>query len=132
MKKLILAIGLLLSLPAQALTTVYRDGSDVVTVAQVNTDTVAGTEAIPLGPYQAGSVQCIWASVTGVQPVFALQLSNNNSNWDTLSSATTTTTGAAGSSTWIVDPFVSRYARIYISTTSTTGNLNCISVLKRG
>lgn len=129
MKKLILVLCLI-SFPLFA-STEYRDGSDIVTTAQINTNAVGATESIPLGPYQAAGVQCVWASVTGTQPIYKLQTTNDDSNWDNVTGASTTTTGGSGSATYLIEPLVARYARIYVSTTSTTGTLNCKAVLKR-
>ena len=132
MKKIIIGISLFFTLSAFATTSTYREESTLVTLSQISTNSTNNTDSISLGPYQSGSIQCVWSSVTGTQPVYKLQFSNDNSNWDDVSGASTTTSGASGSSTWIVDPIISLSARILISTTSTTGNLNCTTVLKRG
>lgn len=133
MKKLsFLLVALLVSWSVYAANTIeYRDKSVVVTSSQIATTALNNTTAIDLGAYDAGSVQCVWAAVAGTQPVFNLQVSNDGTNYDNVSGATTTTTGAAGSSTFLVQPFVSRYARIYVATSSTAGTLDCKSVLYR-
>lgn len=131
MKKLILAI-LLLALPVQAANTIqYRDNSDLVTMSQISTTGTNSTTALDLGLYQSGSIQCVWAAVTGTQPIYKLQVSNNNSNWDDVSGASTVTVGAAGSGTWMLSPIVSRYARISVATASSTGTLDCKGVFKK-
>ena len=132
MKKILLIIALFLSAPVFAAnTTEYRDGSVVVTIGQLSLASTTTSDGFLLGPYQSGSLQCVWASITGPNSTFILQFSNDNSNWDDVSGAATTTSGASGSGTWIIEPMVSRYARVKVSSASTTGTLNCISVLKK-
>ncbi len=131
MKKLLLLL-LFPSVCFAANTFEYRDNSIEVTSSQINTHTAPnGTTAIEIGQDQAAAVQCVWASVTGIQPVFKLQTSNDNSNWDDVSGASTTTTGASGSSTFRSDHLVAKYGRVYVSTTSTAGTLDCITILGR-
>ncbi len=132
MKKLLLFVLLFPCLAHAANTYEYIDSATVVTSSQIATHTAKNaTSTIPLGRDQSASVQCAWASVTGIQPVFALQTSNDNTNWDTVTSQTTTTTGASGSSTFRVDPLIARYGRVYVTTTSTAGTLDCVTVLGR-
>lgn len=132
MKKIIIGVSLFSALSAFATTSTYREDSTLISLSQISTTATNNTDSISLGPYQSGSIQCVWAAVSGTQPVYKLQFSNNNSNWDDVSGASTTTSGASGSGTWIVDPIISLSARILVSTTSTTGTLNCTAVLKRG
>lgn len=131
MKKLsLLVLALFASITAYGANTIeYRDDSLQVTSSQIATTAANSTTPVDLGPYQAGAVQCAWAAVTGTQPAYKLQVSNNQSNWDDVSGAATTTTSSSGSATYMVDPFVARQARILITTTG-TGTLDCITILK--
>jgi hypothetical protein len=129
MKKLLLVFSLFFALPLYALTTQLRGESDVVTLTQMNLGGLNSSDSIPLGPYQSGGVQCVWATATG-SPAYKLQVSNDNTNWNDVSSMTATVSGAAGSSFWTVSPFVANYAKILITTTG-TGTLDCIGVLER-
>lgn len=110
----------------------YRDNSVVITQDQIAVSDTNATSVFELGPYQVGSVQCVHAGVNvDRDATFVLQVSNDNSNWDSVSGASTTTVTTGGSSTWIVDPLVSRYGRVYVSTSSSAGTLDCIEVFKR-
>lgn len=128
MKKFLLIVALLFSLPAFADTIAYRDKSVTITSSQISTAATNSTNSIDLGAYRIGSVQCKWDSVNGTQPVFKLQVSNNGANWDDVSGASTTTTATSGSSTFLIDPLISRYARVNVSTASTTGTLDCVTI----
>ena len=91
----------------------YRDDSVVITQSQIATSNTNSTTTFTLGPYQAGSVQCVWASVENSLPAtFLLQVSNNESNWDNVSGFSTSTTATSGSSTWMVDPMISRFGTV--------------------
>lgn len=131
MKKLLLALLLFASPVFGAATYEYGDGWVGVTLSQISTASNNATTAFSLGPYESAGIQCVWGALAGPNPTFVLQTSNDNSNWNNVTGASTATTGASGSSTWLVSPLVSKYARIYIPTSSTAGTLDCIGVLNK-
>jgi len=131
MKKLLFVLAFLTAIPAFATTVTYRDKSTLISLTPISTATQSTSDSMDLGPYSSGSVQCVWAGVTGTQPVFALQTSNNGANWDAMEDASETTVGATGSNTWYIMPIVSRYSRIAVTTASSAGTLTCTSVLQK-
>lgn len=137
MKQLFLLVLCLWSFSAFSANTIaYKDKSVQVTSSQITTlgqDKATGYNTTPfdLGSYDSGSVQCAWASVSGGTPVYVLQVSNDGTNWDSVSGASTTTSGTSGSGTFLIEPFTSKQARIYVSTTSSAGTLDCISILQK-
>lgn len=130
MKTIISAIvALFMCSTAHALTIKAAQNYMIYTVDTIQTTTTANySDTIPLGTFSDMSVQCDWASVTGTQPQYSLQTSNDGSNWDTLSGALTVTTGASGSETWIIDSIPVKNARVKITTASTTGTLDCTAI----
>lgn len=129
MKKILVIAMLLICNSAYALTVNIQENQVTYTAAQILTTSTSNvTESFPLGPFQNSSFQCVWGAVTGTQPQYKLQFSNNNSNWDDVPNATTITTGTSGSETWIVWPVPSTSARVNVTTASTTGTLDCKAV----
>lgn len=114
---------------AFALTTAINEDHVKYTASSISTNTTGSvTDTFPLGPFEDLSVQCIWAGVTGTQPQYKLQVSNDASNWDDIVGALVVTTNASGSDTLIVDSIPVRNARIKVSTASTDGTLDCTAV----
>ena len=97
----------------------------VVTAPQIQTTSTNNTtDSVGIAPYSQFSVQLVWASITGAQPAFKVQTSNNGTNWDDTSGATHTTSGASGSHTIYVSGATGRLARVAVSTASTTGTMD--------
>ena len=123
----------LISVSGHALTTSIRDGHVVFTASSISTTTTDSvSDTFPLGRYDQTSFQCVWASVTGTQPQFKLQVTNDTTNWDDVAGAATVTTGGSGSSTWLFQGLPSRQARVKISTASTAGTLVCTAIGQGG
>ena len=74
--------------------------------------------------YPVLSLQCVWSGVTGIQPAFKLQASNDGTNFDDIPYYTHTTVGAADSHTFQLDNYSALYYRVQITTASTTGALD--------
>jgi hypothetical protein len=135
MRKILLTVlCLLLCGSAQASITVTAGNNyDLLTASAITTTTTSSvTSTFSLGNYDAASFQCAWAAVTGTQPQYKLQVSNDATNWDDVSGVTTITTSTSGSDTWVVDPIPVRKARIAVTTASTTGTLTCTAVGQGG
>lgn len=129
MRKIIVIALLFISSTAFGLTTKINQNHLVYTAPViVTTTTNSVTDTFPFGPFSTTSFQCAWASVTGTNPVYILQVTNDGTNWDDVSGATTTITSTSGSETWIVSPLPVKSARIKVSTASTTGTLDCIAI----
>lgn len=95
-----------------------------VTTPSINsTSTSNVTESVGFAPFMQGSVQWVFGSITGTQPAYKLQSSNDGTNWDDVSGAAYTTLAASGSHTVHFSGIAGTLLRTAISTASTTGTL---------
>ena len=74
------------------------------------------SDAISIAAFSAVSIQVVHASHSDTS-TWALQSSNDATNWDTISGSSTTTSGASGSATLVISPVVFRQIRLTITET---------------
>jgi hypothetical protein len=128
----IIAALVLLAGTAHASITVQAGNNfEIMTATSIITSTTNSyTDNFGLGPFESASIQCHWESVTGTQPVYGLQLSNDGTYWEDITTSVTTTDTASGSDMWLISPIPAKYGRVKILTNSTAGFLTCVGAMQ--
>lgn len=89
-------------------------GNEKWVLTAVNASGTNSSEVVELAAHQQLSVQVVHASHDDTS-TWEIQVSNDNSNWDTLTGSSTTTSGASGSASVDVDPWHYQYGRITVT-----------------
>lgn len=102
----------------------------VYATAQIDATGTNSSDSIPVGDYTVGTIQVVWASITGTGS-FKLQASNDGTNWNDISGATGSTSGAAGSTSFHQSSLPGLFIKLIITSAASAGTLDITATLKR-
>lgn len=129
---LLLLLSLLLATSVQAITVTTFDGR--VINAQVASADYTPSGYIDASTSTFGSVQCLWASLTGtLDGQFIVEVSNNDgTTWTAKSGAAFTVSGATGNDSISLNAVVSedRYRVRWVHNNVSGGTVNCYATFK--
>jgi len=136
MKKKLIAgftmVGLLVAVIAYSQSLVNKGNSyQLWALDAIDATGLNSSSAVDGSSYQQVGVQVVHADISTTSAIYELQVSNDGSNWDSVSGSSTTVTTGSGSNSIDIDPFQYAYIRVTTTTASKAGTLTPRVMLKK-